>query len=289
VGDFILELVNLTNFSSNMKIFAIFFVILTFAQKPCWSYNKTIFTISAGDKSGTYFAIATKICDEFNRNYSDQKIHCRALESKGSRENLEKLANQEVDFAIIKSLEFNDKFIGNAKFLHHNIKEVGKIHDEYLTFVVPKNSNIKSISNLNNKTVNIGSIGSTSELMVGKYFFSNYIRPKKIVNYSASESFTQICNRKIDAWLYFIGHPNDGFNEMLKKCDVEIVSLNTKEIKQFKKQFGFLESKILDQQLYETINQDIPTVCSATFLARRNNLDDNITNMVKQIIIDLNF
>ncbi len=233
-----------------------------------FSSDAFAFAIFSGDKKGSYYAVAQGICNVFNRYYSQK---CEVRESKGSENNLRLLASDEADLAIVKNSQFNESFIKNSRELENKTDVVANIHDEYLTILVQKNLRVKLISDLENKIVNIGSSGSASALIVERYFSDFVINPKKIVKFGAAKSFEMMCDKKIDAWVYFIGLPNSGFDEVLKKCDVELVSLTNEELENFLKIAPFLEKKS-------------GNIFSKTILASRKNFDSEIINQVKNIL-----
>lgn len=248
------------------------------------SAKPTQFTIFSGNKKATFYKVASGICDVFNRHYVNQGFQCVARESAGSEANLNLLANGEADIAIIKPLEFNRFFIKNADELQGKTDFVANIHDEYLTILVQKKLAIKSIEDLSNKVVNIGMIGSTSELVIKKYFSDYKIKPKEIVNLGADISFKMICDKKIDAWIYFIGHPNQGYEEVLQKCDVELIQLSKKEVENFLKIASFFQETELPKSYYKALKNDLRTISSQTILASRKNLNPRIVELVKDTL-----
>jgi TRAP transporter TAXI family solute receptor len=269
-----------------MKLFLNLLFILTLFAREASSKELKKFTIFSGDKKASYYAVASGICNVFNRYYSNQGFECVARESAGSEKNLSFLANGEADIAVIKSPEFNQFFIKNSQDLQNKTNFIANIHDEYLTILVQKKLKIKSISDLVGKVVNIGNIGSTSDLIIAKYFSDFEIKPKEIVNFGAEKSFQMLCDKKIDAWIYFIGHPNRGYQEALEKCDLELVSLSQKEVSNFLNDAPFLEKTNFPKNYYESLKSDLKTISSKTILASRKNLDPKISYLVKDILIN---
>ncbi len=270
------------------KIFVLIFLIFTlpssaFAQGAS---AKTPISIFAGDKKASFFAAASSICKVFNKHYTKEGYQCVAFESKGSEKNLHSLAEEEADFAIVKTPELNRIFVKNFSDLENKIDFVAQIHDEYLTILVQKKLHIKSLNDLNNRLINVGSIGSTSALVVQKYFFHFGIKPKKIVNFGATESFKMMCDKEIDAWIYFIGHPNAGFAEVLDKCDVEIISLPKSEIKNFTKIAPFLKETEISEELYRSLGKNINTVSTNTILAARKGINPEIKELMRSVFTD---
>lgn len=267
------------------KIFIpIFFLALipqlVFAHTPD---KQTPFTIFSGDKKASFFAVARGICAVFNRHHGNN-YECIAVVSKGSEKNLHSLASDEADFGIVKTAEFNKIFVKNFSEFENKIDFVARIHDEYLTILVQKKLKIKSLSDLSKRVVNIGSVGSSSALITQKYFSTYDIQPKEIVNFGAAESLKKICDKNIDAWVYFIGHPNVGFQNALEKCDVELISLPQEEAENFLKIAPFLNKGIISREQYSLEAKDIKTISSQTIIAARKGIDQNILKLIQDII-----
>ena len=250
----------------------------------------TQFTFFAGDKKASYYAVASGICNVFNKYHLVKGFECVAIESKGSEDNLKLLANEEADLGVIKTLDFNKSFIKNAEILQNKTQFVAKIYDENLTILTRKNIGIKNLSDVNNKIVNIGGIGSTSALIIEKYFSQYSIKPQKIVNFGASEAFKQLCGNKIDSaidvWVYFIGHPNDGYKQALQECDLELIALNDNEINNFLKISPFLKPGNITENIYPQIYKNIKTISSSTIIASRPNFNPEIVSLIQDILIN---
>jgi len=271
-----------------MKLIINFIFILIIFIQEALSDDLVItkFNIFSGNKKASYYAVANGICNVFNRHYLHQGFECVAVESNGSAENLKLLATGEADLAVIKSSELNQFSINNAKELQNENNLVARIHDEYLTILVQKDCQINNLSDLTNKIVNIGSIGSTSALVVKEYFNDSLIQPKEIVNFGADKSFKMMCDKKIDAWVYFMGHPNDGFKGVLNQCDLKLISLSQDEVNNFLKIAPFLHKDQLARNYYKNLEDNLNTVSSRTFLSSRINLNPKIVELIKNILVN---
>lgn len=268
------------------SICSLLFLLNVFSKEVLSSEleNPTQFTIFSGDKKASYYAVASGVCNVFNRHYFVEGLECFAHESKGSESNFRLLASGEADLAIIKSSEFNQFFIEDSSDLQNKTDFVANIHDEYLTILVQKKLKIKSISDLKQKVVNLGSIGSTSALIIEKYFSDFAIKPKEVVNFGATKSFEMMCDKKLDAWIYFIGHPNFGYKEALQKCDLELIALRAQEIDNFLSIAPFLKKAALLKNSYNGLKSDLNTVSSKTILASRKNLNPKIVDLIRNIL-----
>lgn len=233
----------------------------------------------SGDNAGTFFTIATKLCNEFNKQTS--KFICKVHESKGSLENLYLIKENKNSFGIIKSPEFYKQF-NNVDYNFNALKLVKKTHDEFLTILVNKQVGIKNLKDLNGKRVNIGYIGSGNRIVIEKYFNKFNIIPSKIFDLGAGKSFERIENGELDAWVYFNGHPNIGYLKLLKVVNkFEIISLSEEEIQNFIEISNVCKKNILDLKNFYEEGCSVKTVSSGTFLATDFQTTQELINLFK--------
>lgn len=269
-----------------LPLAAVIFFATLLLGSPSFS-KATEFSIYSGNKSASFYRVASTLCEVFNKYHQSEGYKCFAVESGGAINNLYDLLDKTADIAIIKAPSFDKVLTQNLPIdFDKKIQSIAKIHKEYLTILVNKNSKIKSLSDLKNKVVNIGPIGSSSNPIVEKYFSYFSIKPKTSLNVGASEAFKMICDGKIDAWVYFIGHPNKNYAETLKNCNVDFLSLNKKEIKNFTSLMpSFLRADKISRMLYSSYTKgDVITVSSNTILAARDDLDPKIIAMIQNIL-----
>lgn len=256
-------------------------ILLLALTSNCASSKKEV-RIYSGDKSGTFFAISTKICDDFNHKAAtwNQNFICETLPSKGSFENLYKIKEDANNLGIIKAPEFY-KQTTKIDYDFKKIKIIKKTHDEFLTILVNKNAKINSLKDLNNKRVNIGYVGSGNRILIENYFQKFQIKPKEIFDFGAAKSFSEMKNGKIDAWVYFIGHPNEGYKDMLLQGDFKIISLSNQEIKNFQSLAKIFKKDDLDLKNFYGVGEKIRTISSETFLAGDAEIDEEIVKLVE--------
>ena len=238
--------------------------------------------IHSGDKSGTFFSVATKICDEFNQKSAAQNqcFFCRTKTSKGSLENLFKIKDEPDSLAIIKAPQFYQQTT-NIDYDFTKIKIIKKTHDEFLTILVNKNAKINSLKDLKNKRVNIGYFGSGNRILIENYFKKFSITPAKIFDFGATQSFAALKNNEIDAWIYFIGHPNAGYADLLSDHNFKIISLTNREIENFQSLTKIFQKTNLDLKKFYNINKKIRTISSETFLAGGAGVEEKSIEIIK--------
>lgn len=274
-----------------MKLSAYFAFLILVSVYACQSNIKTI-RIGSGSHHAMYYPVASALCEVFNEHNSDKNIICKAQISKGAEFNLNAVENGEIEMGISQAnLQF-DAYTGQRQFAnnpHKKLRTLFAVHDEYMTIIAKKNSNINSFADLKGKSVNIGNVGSGSRIL-----FEQMIKKlgwtlkdfKEIYGETGSDINKVLCaNNKADAAIYIVGHPNKSFGDMLKNCDAKLVNLSTKEIKTFISLApeDFFATSI-PGNIYKENPAFIQTFASKTVLSASENIDPKIIyNFVKII------
>lgn len=276
-----------------MKILVIFLTIiaaLTLLISSGQKSNRKTITIGSGSKSAMFYPVTSAICEIFNKYNQDKNVICKPVLSKGAEYNLEAVENGEFDIGIVQANLQHEAYNGIGKFEgkpHKNLRTLFRIHDEYLTIIAKKNSNIKNFSDLRGKKVNIGNPGSGSRILFSEILnklgwkLSDF---KEVYEESGSNINKVLCvDDKADAAVYIVGHPNESFAKMINECDAKLISLSNKEIEDFielsPKEF---EKSFIPKNTYEKSQEKISTFASKTILTASANLDEEfVHNFVK--------
>lgn len=175
--------------------------------------------IGTGSQKAVFYPTANAICEILSRK--TPKIKCQALISKGAEYNLQKLG-EKFNFSI-SQLPLQYSFYKN----NSEIRSIASMHIEHLSILVSKNSNIHSLKDLVGKRVNIGNQGSGSRIYVEQILNDLEIdlNSFKTINEDDSSKIADlICSDKIDAVLYFVGHPNQIYRKALN-CGAHLLAL----------------------------------------------------------------
>lgn len=280
-----------------MKRAAGTFIILFAAITSCGNVmikekETKIIKIGSGSPNAMYYPVASSVCDIFNKYNEDKSIICKAVLSQGAEFNLDSVENGTFDMGIAQANLQYDAYQGLGKFSgkpHKNLRTLFNIHNEYLTLIVKKNSNINSFSDLRGKRVNIGNKGSGSRIL-----FSQMIKTlgwtlgdfEEIYEESGSNISKVLCTpNKADAAVYIVGHPNKSFAAMIDDCNTELVSLSDSEIETFvklsPKEF---RRSFIPKNTYNDTLEEVETFASTTILTASVNLDKTfVRNFVRTI------
>lgn len=191
---------------------------------------QTFTSIGTGGLTGVYYPTGGAICRLMNKNRKDHKIRCSVESTGGSIFNLNVINDGELDFGVVQSDWQYHAYNGTSKFkdkgANKKLRAVFSIHSEPFTLMARKDSGIKSFADLKGKRVNIGNPGSGQRgnmgLLMKEFGWSkdDFTLASEL---KASEQSRAMCDNKIDAITYTVGHPNASIKEASTSCDAVLV------------------------------------------------------------------
>ncbi len=189
-------------------------------------------SIGTGGVTGVYYPTGGAICRLVNKNRKEHGIRCSAESTGGSVYNINTIKAGELEFGVAQSDWQFHAYNGTSKFADAGkfeaLRAVFSVHPEPFTLIVRKGSGIDSFEGLKGKRVNVGNPGSgqraTMEVVMEAFGISmdDFSLASEL---KGSEMAQAICDDKIDAMIYTIGHPAAAVNEAASTCDVELVTV----------------------------------------------------------------
>ena len=192
--------------------------------------NKFI-TVGTGGITGVYYVAGGAICRVVNKDRAKHGMRCSTESTAGSVFNVNTISQGEMDFGVAQSdVQFN-AFNGLNQWKDKPFKELRalfSLHAEPLTLVARKSANVAKLDDVKGKRVNIGNPGSgqraaTEELFAhqgmkfGDLSLASELKP--------DEHSQALCDNKIDAFFYTVGHPAGNIQEATTSCESTLVPL----------------------------------------------------------------
>jgi TRAP transporter TAXI family solute receptor len=252
--------------------YLVIFIINFAFSSISYGAEKRHYTISTGSVGATYYPVGKAICNLVNNNNLD--FTCEAIASEGSIYNLNAVQNKIHDFAISQNIMQYDSYLGINKFQNNgankDLRIVTPLHVETMVIAVNKKYDVNSFEDLKNFRVNIGNVGSGTRVILDKLFEHKNISYEyfsEIHSAKASELEEMFCNDNIDAAIYSTGHPNKIYERLISNCNVKIVSLFDKDIKEFINKNKEYVKASLPSSIYKGQNKKIKAFGIATSLS----------------------
>ena len=189
-------------------------------------------TIGTGGVTGVYYAVGGAICRLVNKDRKTHGIRCSVESTGGSAYNVNTIKAGELDFGLTQSDVQYNSLKGEGAFKEGgafgDLRSVFSVHPEPFTVLARKEANTANFDDLKGKRVNVGNPGSGTrasmeELLAAKGW--------KLADFSlaselkADEHGPALCDNKIDAFFYGVGHPSANIQDPTTTCGAKLVSI----------------------------------------------------------------
>jgi TRAP transporter TAXI family solute receptor len=250
-------------------------------------------SIGTGGVTGVYYPAGGAICRLVNRNRKNHGIRCSVESTAGSIFNLNALENQNLDAGVVQSDLQYQAYYGTGHFANDlprkNLRTLFSLHTEVFTIAARADSGIKTLDDLVNKRVNIGTPGSgqraTMEvIMKAKGWDKNTF--KLASELKASEQAQAVCDNKIDAMIYASGHPNGAIQEVTTSCETVIVEVSGPEIDEIVENHSYYAYAVIPGGMYVGNNEDVNSFGVKATLLTTSEVSDNIAYEVVKAVFD---
>ncbi|WP_067867715.1 TAXI family TRAP transporter solute-binding subunit [Neptuniibacter marinus] len=248
-------------------------------------------TIGTGGQTGVYYVVGQSICRLVNRGNKDHGIKCTAPSTGGSIANLNAIRAGNQDMGVAQSDWQYHAYNGSSKFseqgANKELRAVFSVHPEPFTVIARADAGIKSFDDLKGKRVNIGNPGSgqrgTVEVVMKRkgWTMDDF---KLASELKASEQSQALCDNKVDAIIYAVGHPNGSIKEATTSCDAVLVPVTGPEITKLIDDNAFYAEAIIPGGMYNGNDADTTTFgVGATFVSSTKADPEVIYQVVKSV------
>ncbi len=251
----------------------------------------TFVTIGTGGVTGVYYPTGGAIARLVNKGRKAHGIRCSVESTGGSVYNLNAIAAGELDMGVAQSDWQYHAYNGTSKFKdkgpNKDLRAVFSVHPEPFTVVARKDSGVTDFMQLKGKRVNIGNTGSgqrgTMEVLMGALGWSKSTF-KLASELKAAEQSSALCDNKIDAMVYTVGHPNGSIKEATTSCDAVIVSVTGMAVEKLVKDNDYYRTATIPGGMYRGTAADTQTFgVGATFVSSTKVPEKVIYEIVKAV------
>ena len=206
--------------------------------------------------------------------------------------NIDTMRAGELDMAIVQSdLQYksfkgaDDDFQDKGPF--EDLRAVFSLHAEPFTVVARADSGIATFDDLKGKRVNVGNPGSgqrsTMEmLMAAKGWSMNDFA--LVSELKSAEQAQALCDDKIDAMVFTVGHPSGSIQEATTSCAARLVPVTGPEVDQLLAQNPYDVKSVIPGGMYPGNDQDVETFgVKATLVTRADVPDDVVYELTKAV------
>jgi TRAP transporter TAXI family solute receptor len=252
-------------------------------------------SIGTGGVTGVYYPTGGAICRLVNKNRKEHGIRCAVESTGGSVYNINTIRAGELEFGVAQSDWQYHAYNGTSKFeeqgAFEGLRAVFSVHPEPFTVVARADSGIKNFEDLKGKRVNIGNPGSgqrgTMEVLMDAlgWTTADFALASEL---KAAEQSQALCDNKIDAMVYTVGHPSGSISEATTSCDAVLVNVTGEAVDKLIAENSFYRTATIPGGMYRGNDEDVTTFgVGATFVSSADVSDDVVYEVVKAVFDDI--
>ncbi len=265
-------------------------VILAASTGVTAAADQKFVSIGTGGVTGVYYPTGGAVCRLVNRTNKDHGIRCRAEATGGSIYNINTIRNGELGFGVAQSDWQYHAYHGTSKFKDKGpfkkLRAVFSVHAEPVTIIARDDSNIKNITDFKGKRVNIGNPGSGTLGtwdVIEKALGWKRADLKLAAQMKSAETAQAVCDGKIDAYFWLVGHPSALTQESIASCATHLVDATGPAIDKLVADNSYYRTAVIPAGMYNN-KQDIKTFGVGATLVTSADISDKIVyTLVKSV------
>ena len=248
-------------------------------------------TIGTGGVTGVYYAAGGSICRLVNKDRAKHGYRCTVESTGGSVANVNTIRSGDLDFGVAQSDWNFHGYKGTSAFeksgAFTDLRSVFSLHPEPFTILARADSNIKNFTDLKGKRVNVGNPGSGTRASMDQLMAAMNWKMSDLglaAELKADEHGAALCDNKIDAFFYGVGHPSANIQDPVTTCGAKLVNITGPAVDKLVSDNSFYAKATIPAGLYK--GNDTPTQTYgvvATFVTSAKVSDDQVYTLVKAV------
>lgn len=265
-------------------------VVGSLSAGPVAAQQKFV-TIGTGGVTGVYYAAGGAICRLMNAGRKEHGIRCSVESTGGSVYNLNTMRAGELDFGVAQSDWQYHAYKGSSSFkdagANDKLRAVFSLHPEPFTVLARADAGIARFEDLKGKRFNVGNPGSGTRASLDQllaemkwttaaFSLAAELRP--------DEHGAALCDNRIDAFIYGVGHPSANIQDPTTTCGAKLVSLTGPAVDKLVADRPYYAKVEIPGGIYNNNPNPTPTYgVLATFVTSAAVPDDVVYNLVKAV------
>ena len=260
------------------------------AQPQTAEAQQKFISIGTGGVTGVYYPTGGAICRLVNKNRKEHGIRCSAESTGGSIYNINTIKAGELEFGVAQSDWQYHAYNGTSKFKDSGkfgkLRAVFSVHPEPVTIIARAAAGVKNITDLKGKRLNIGNPGSgtrgTWEVLEQALGWER-TDLKLASEMKSAETGQAVCDGKIDAYFWLVGHPSALTQESLATCAANLVNATGPAIDKLVADNSYYRKATIPAGMYNN-KEDVRTFgVGATFVTSSDVPEDVVYVVVKAV------
>lgn len=250
-------------------------------------------TIGTGSVTGVYYPTGGAICKLVNKDRKEHNVRCSVESTGGSIYNVNTIRAGELDFGIVQSDWQYHGYNGTSKFEaqgpYKKLRAMFSLHTEPFNIIARADSGINNVADLEGKRVNIGNPGSGDRATMGVVMNAmgwTNDSFKLASELKGSERSQALCDNKIDAFIYMVGHPNGSIKEATTSCDAKLVPATGPKIDKIVADNPYYANTTVPAGMYRGTEGDVNSFGVAATMVTTSDVSDEVAYSVAKAVFE---
>lgn len=263
---------------------------------PSASAGSASVVIGTGGFSGVYEAAGAAICRLVMLDQPRHGIGCTARPTLGSIVNLAALRGGDLDFGLAQSDTQDAALRGRGAFEaagpDATLRAVFSLHAEPFTVVARREAGVRGLDDLRGKRLSIGGPGSGTRATFDELLRALGGTPADyamLAELHTEEQGPALCDNRIDAFFYGVGHPSATVLDAVASCGARLVPLKGPAIERLLAQAPYYRATTIAGGLYRGHPDATPTFGAVAVLVTSSRVpEDTVYELVRSVFAHLN-
>ncbi|WP_153769119.1 TAXI family TRAP transporter solute-binding subunit [Labrenzia sp. CE80] len=250
-------------------------------------------SIGTGGVTGVYYPTGGAICRLVNKTRKEHGIRCSVESTGGSIYNINTIRAGELEFGVAQSDWQYHAYNGTSKFEEagpfDKLRAVFSVHPEPVTILARADAGISNITDIKGKRLNIGNAGSgtrgTWDVIEAALGWSRDDL-KLASELKSAETGQALCDNKIDAYFWLVGHPSALTQETISSCEAVLVNATGPEIEALVAERPYYRTATIPAGMYNNEEDIVTFGVGATFVSSADVPDEVVYVLVKSVFED---
>lgn len=270
------------------KVLALVLILILLSSVT--AAETTFIGLGTGGATGAYYALG----GEFSKLWKDhiEGLNLSVQTTGGSKANILLMNDGDIELAISQNDVAYYAYQGDEAFFDGTVIDsffaVGTLFPEFIQIVVPADSDIRQVSELKNKVVSLGAIGS------GSYFNGIQVLAEaglsiddiRIRHLSYEESCTSFQNMQLDAFFVTSPTPHTSIIEANTKRPIRLITLDQDQMSSLIANYSFYTPSLIPANTYEGFDQDIVVPAVNAMLICSKDLDESLVYELTRVLYE---
>ncbi|MEQ8397838.1 TAXI family TRAP transporter solute-binding subunit [Thalassobaculum sp.] len=252
-------------------------------------------SIGTGGVTGVYYPTGGAICRLVNKDRKEHGLRCSVESTGGSTYNVNTIRSGELEFGVAQSDVQYYAYTGTGDFASagpfKELRSVFSVHAEPVTVIARKDAKIVNFEDLKGKRVNIGNAGSGTRStweVIEKAMGWQRSDLKLAAELKSAETGQALCDNKIDAYFWLVGHPAALVQETVSTCEANLVNVTGPAFDKLVSENPYYRHATIPGGMYPGSPNDTNSFgVGATFVSSANVPDDVAYVVAKAVMSNI--